>query len=134
MHSLRGSIVGIAFTGAAAGLLLGLIIGLYVMPVSYVDTDIANLPSQQKEDWVTMVSAAYALDHNLEDARQRIYRLDRDPAVVNRYVAEVAQRAIDRNNTGAARNISELAIALGGGTSAIRSYLESMPTLTPASR
>ncbi len=131
MRDWRGVAMHVVVPGAAVGFLLGLVIGIYVMPVRYTDTDIGNLQTAQKDDWVAMVSDAYALDHNLDDARQRIYRLDGDPAAAVRYVAEVAQRAIDRNGP-TARNIAELAIALGAGTPAIRSYLQSNPTLAPA--
>ena len=103
------------------------------MPVNYLGTDISNLRSAQKDDWVLMVGAAYALDNDLADARQRINRIDQDPVVAVRYVADVAQRTIDRQDARNARNVSALAVALGAGTATMRSYL-SDATAAPASK
>ena len=119
--------------GIAAGFGLGAIFGYFVMPVNYIGTDISNLRSVQKDDWVLMVSAAYALDNNLGDARQRIARIDQDPAVALSYVADVAQRTIDQKDLRNARNVSALAVALGVGTATIRNYAADV-TPVPASK
>ena len=115
--------------GLAVGLAIGAVLGFVVMPVNYLGTDISNLRPAQKDDWVLMVSSAYALDNNLSDARQRIYRLDSDPAIATRYLADVAQRMINQQNVRNARNVSTLAVALGVGTADIRNYILSA---TPA--
>ena len=119
--------------GITAGFGLGAILGYFVMPVNYLGTDISHLRSAQKDDWVLMVSSAYALDNNLDDARQRINRIDQDPAVALSYVADVAQRTIDQNDGRNARNVSALAIALGVGTATMRNYA-SDATPAPASK
>jgi hypothetical protein len=108
--------------GIVAGFGVGAIFGYFVMPVNYIGTDISNLRSAQKDDWVLMVSAAYALDNNLGDARQRINRIDQDPAVALSYVADVAQRSIDQNDVRNAHNVSVLAVALGVGTTTMQNY------------
>ena len=108
--------------GVVAGFGVGAIFGYFVMPVKYIGTDVSNLRSAQKDDWVMMVSAAYALDNNLGDARQRISRIDQDPVMALSYVADVAQRSIDQNDIRNARNVSALAVALGVGTTTMRSY------------
>ena len=108
--------------GIVAGFGVGAIFGYFVMPVNYVGTDISNLRSAQKDDWVLMISAAYALDNNLADARQRINRIDQDPAVALNYLADVAQRTIDQRDVRNAHNVSVLAIALGVGTTTMRNY------------
>jgi len=114
--------------GIAAGFGLGAIFGYFVMPVNYIGTDISNLRSVQKDDWVLMVSAAYALDNNLGDARQRITRIDQDPTVALSYVADVAQRTIDQKDVRNARNVSALAVALGVGTATMRNYAADVTT------
>ena len=122
MRAKIAPILGLVLLGIVAGFAAGGVFGYFVMPVNYLGTDIANLRSAQKDDWVMMVSAAYALDNNLADARQRINRIDDNPGVALKYVADVAQRTIDQNDARNARNVSALAVALGVGTPAMRNY------------
>jgi len=125
-------ILGLAAFGLFVGLVLGVALGYFVFPVNYINGDVAYLRSPQKDDWVNMTAAAYALDGNLADAVQRTNRLDRDPAMAAQYVADAAQRAIDRQDTRNARNVAALAGAIGAGTPAIKQYLQSAaPTARP---
>jgi hypothetical protein len=119
--------------GVAVGFAVGAVLGFVVMPVNYLGTDISNLRPAQKDDWVLMVSSAYALDNNLGDARQRIYRLDSDPGIATRYLTDVAQRMINQRDVRNARNVSALAVALGVGTADMRNYILSA-TPAPASK
>jgi hypothetical protein len=134
MQRLIRPALAVVLIGVVTGFLLGAAIGFYLLPVSYKDTDFANLSPTQKDDWVVMVSAAYALDNNVDDAKQRIYHIDSDTAAAGRYVAQLAQRAIDRNDTRIARSVSVLAMALGVDTPSIRTYLQTTPKSIPASR
>ena len=134
MRGVIVPVIGIVLAGIVVGFLVGGYVGLVLSPVTYANTEVANLRPAQKDDWVIMVSAAYALDSNLNDARQRLGRLDSDPTAAVRYVADVAQRTIDRNDTRNARNVSALAIALGAGTPAMRGYLQTAPLPGPASK
>jgi hypothetical protein len=127
-------LLGLVLLGIVAGFAAGAIFGYVVMPINYLGTDISNLRTAQKDDWVIMVSAAYVLDNNLADARQRIDRVDENPVVAARYVADVAQRTIDQNDTRNARNVSALAIALGVGTTPIRNYAAESATPLPTPR
>ncbi len=122
---------GLILLGIVVGFILGAAIGFFILPVNFTNTDIANLRSAQKDDYVTMISAAYALDGNLTDAKERLAKLDADPNNAAKYVADVAQRTIDRNDARNARNLAALAIALGAGTPTLRNYVQSAPTLTP---
>ncbi len=127
-------IVGLVALGLLVGLALGIAIGWFVIPVTYVNGDIAYLRSAQKDDWVNMAAAAYALDGNLADAQQRVNRLDSDPAVAARYVTDVAQRAIERQDARNAKNVAALAAAIGAATPAIRQYLQAAGTAAPTAR
>jgi hypothetical protein len=134
---MRGMILpvaGIILAGIVVGFGLGGYIGFVVSPVTYTNVEVKDLRPAQKDDWVYMVGGAFALDANLTDAKQRLSRLDSDPPAAVRYVADLAQRAIDRNDTRNARNVSALAIALGAGTPAMRGYLQSVPPPAPASK
>src|SRR6476619_3689878 len=66
MQRLLRPLLTVVLIGVATGFVLGAAIGFYLLPVSYKDTDFAHLGSAQKDDWVVMVSAAYALDNNLD--------------------------------------------------------------------
>ena len=127
-------IAGLVGLGLFVGLALGIALGWFVFPVTYINGDIAYLRSAQKDDWVNMVAAAYALDGNIADAKQRVNRLDGDPAAASRYVADAAQRAIDRQDARNARNVAALAAAIGAGTPGIRQYLQAAGTAAPTAR
>jgi hypothetical protein len=122
MREKIAPVLGLVLLGIVAGFAAGGVFGYFIMPVNYLGTDISNLRSAQKDDWVIMVSAAYVMDNNLSDARQRISRIDEDPGNALKYVADVAQRTIDQNDVRNARNVSALAVALGVGTPAMRNY------------
>ena len=132
-------VLGLILLGIVAGFVVGVVVGVIVSPLTVTNADIANLRPAEKEDYVLMVSAAYALDHNLPDAQQRLARVDRDAASAAKYVADLAQRAIDNEDSGNAKNLATLAVALGAGTPSIRSYLSDaaapaptpLPTFTP---
>ncbi|MEP7199233.1 MAG: hypothetical protein ABI874_05385 [Chloroflexota bacterium] len=134
MRQYVSPLLGLVLLGIVVGFVLGGVIGFIVMPVRFSDTDVVNLRSPQKDDWVLMVGAAYALDNNLTDAQQRITGLDPDPSVALKYVADVAQRSIDRNDKRNAKNVATLAIALGIGTPALRNYVQSNATPAPTPR
>ncbi len=133
MNRVLGPVLGLILLGIVIGFVLGVVVGVFVLPVSFTNTDVSNLRPAQKDDYVVMVSAAYALDNNLSDAKQRLARLDNDQSAAAKYVADVAQRSIDKNDTRNARNIAALAIALGAGTSSLRNYVNaaSSPAPTP---
>ena len=73
-------VLGLILLGIVAGFVVGVVVGVIVSPLTVTNADIANLRPAEKEDYVLMVSAAYALDHNLPDAQQRLARVDRDAA------------------------------------------------------
>ncbi len=132
MRRLIGPVLALILFGIVVGFILGLVVGIVVLPVTFTNAQISNLRPEQKEDYVIMVSAAYALDNNLADAKQRLSKLDSDPANAAKTVTALAQRAIDRNDTRNAKNLAALAIALGAGTPALRNYLSPSGTPTPA--
>jgi len=134
MRGMVLPVVGVILAGIVVGFAAGGYVGFVLSPVSYTNIEVKDLRPTQKDDWVFMVGAAFAMDATLADARQRLGRLDSDPTAAVRYVADVAQRAIDRNDTRNARNVSALAIALGAGTPAMRFYLQTVPPPGPASK
>lgn len=108
----RGRPILLAIVGLIAGLGLGLGYGWLVDPVEYVDTEIAALHPTYQDDFVLMVSQAYASDQDLNTARARIALLKQpSPESV---VADLAERAIAAGwPAEQIRALVQLATALG---------------------
>jgi hypothetical protein len=116
--------------GTVVGLLFGALVGWAIWPVQYTDTDPVDLRPEHKDDYVVMVSAAYALDGNLGKAGARLAKLEGDD--VGQVVADLASRYI---SIGASlvdiRNLVQLADALGSSDNAMLNYIAtSTPTPT----
>ncbi len=58
-----------------AGIGLGLFVAWYVSPVSYTDAQPYDLSARDKDDYLQMIAASYALDSNFALANQRLYYL-----------------------------------------------------------
>jgi hypothetical protein len=117
----RWQIILLAVIGLVGGTGLGLWIGWDLAPVEYVDTDIAYLHPVYQEDYLLMVSEAYALDGDLGAARARVALLSLpDPANA---VADAGERAVARNAPEAhIRALARLAAALGVQREVLRPY------------
>ncbi len=119
--------------GLAAGVALGLLLGWVVMPVKYVDTSIADLQVDHKEEFILLVGSAYALDHDLEKAQARLDELEAPN--VKAWVAELADRYIREGRDEAdVRGIVELADGLGVASPQMLAYVATptpLPTETP---
>lgn len=132
MSDYNHKILGIALlAGTVVGLLFGALVGWGIWPVQYTDTDFVDLKPEHKDDYVIMVSAAYALDGDLETAKARLAKLEVDD--VGQTVADLASRYI---SIGAGlvdiRNLVQLADSLGSSDEAMLDYIAtSTPTLTP---
>jgi hypothetical protein len=116
--------------GTVVGLLFGVLVGWVIWPVKYTDTDPVDLRQEHKDDYVVMVSAAYALDSDLEKAKARLAELEVDD--VGQVVADLANRYI---SVGAGlvdiRNLVQLADVLGSSDDAMLDYIAtSTPTPT----
>jgi hypothetical protein len=112
----------LGFLGLAAGTGLGLWYGWEVNPVAYTDTDLAHLHPSYRDEYILMVSQAYALDGDLGAARARLeWLMLPDPVSA---VAGLAEQAIAQ---GAAppriRVLAELARALGANRPSFAPYL-----------
>jgi len=104
--------MAMAGVGIIVGLLAGLFIGWVLWPVQYTDTDIADLKPAYQDEYILMVSAAYAVSGDLGQAQMRLARLnDPDPA---QRVALLAESLIARGaDPGDIENLVNLADALG---------------------
>jgi hypothetical protein len=113
--------------GLIAGAALGLLFGWVIMPVEYIDTSIADLAPEYKDEYIQLVAAAYYADRDLESAQARLAGLELPntqqsvSALFDRYIAE-------GRDEGETRALAALADALGVASPRIVAYL---PTNTP---
>jgi hypothetical protein len=112
----------VAFVSLLGGVGLGLWYGWIVDPVEYKDTDIAHLAGIYRDDYILMVSEAYALDGSLDDARARMALLSLpDPANA---VADAAEAALARDaSLMDIQALARLATAMGAQRDVFRPYL-----------
>jgi hypothetical protein len=126
-------VVVLVALGLVAGLAVGLFLGWIVMPVKYVDTSIADLRSDYKEEYILLVASAYAQDHDLAKAETRLDQLEAPN--VKLWVSEMANRFISEGrDEDDIEAVVELADGLGVANLQMMAYLASptpVPTDTP---
>jgi hypothetical protein len=112
--------------GMLLGLLIGLVVG-FIWPVHYTGVDVVDLRAEDKEDYIVMVAAAYALDGDVARAEKRLSRLNvPNPAQL---VSALADRYIEEGRDPAEiERLVRLADALGVST---ESMLREIGAITP---
>jgi hypothetical protein len=117
----------------AVGLGLGLLFGWVVMPVKYVDTAIADLKTDYKEEYILLVASAYAYDQDLEKAQARLEMLEAPN--INQWLGDMIDRYIDEEQDEEdIRALVALAYGLGVQSPRMVAYQASptpVPTDTP---
>jgi len=115
-----------AVPGAVLGLALGFAIGWWLWPVQYTNTAPSVLRQDYRDDYVVMVAAAYEVEEDLGQARERLELLDsEEPAAL---VVELAERLVEAGgSTEDITHLARLAWALGATTSTLVPYLEGSP-------
>jgi hypothetical protein len=126
----RRTIVLILAAGILVGAVAGLVIGWVVWPVEFFSTDLSDLRTQYKDDYVVMVGSAYALDGNLDRAKERLDKLN-TPNIVQ-FVNVLADRYIaEGRSLNDVRSLAILTKGLGGDTTRLAMYLATAtPTVT----
>lgn len=102
-----------ALIGFAVGLVVGLIIGLpilgwWVFPVQWYDTDPFDLRQEYKEAYVSMLADSYTLNTNVALARQRVEGWD--PQDLGQVIGQLQAKASDGSQV---QRLENLAAALG---------------------
>jgi hypothetical protein len=126
--------------GLIVGLGVGLLFGWVVVPVEYVDTAIADLRVDYKEEYILMVASAYACDGDLDKAQARLELLEAPN--VGQWISDMVDRAIGEGRDEAdVRALATLAHGLGVSSPQMVAYLATatplptdtpLPTATPA--
>jgi hypothetical protein len=127
------AVLALLLVGAAMGVGLGFLIGWGVWPVEYYDTDPVDLKGEHQEEYIVLVSATYALNDDLDQAKSRLAKLEEED--IAGVVRDLAQRYLERGeDTTATRQLVMLADALGSSTEAMLAYVATatpVPTFTP---
>jgi hypothetical protein len=118
------------------GLVLGWVVGLAVAWMASPFTPTASVPSQLKPEikilYIDLISASFALNGDLDSARERMIELgEGDPGTV---AARIAEQSLDAGvSLVTVRQIARLAQALGAVTPRLMAYIATpvTPTTTP---
>lgn len=101
-----------AAVALVAGLLIGwLVIGWWLWPVEFYDTDPVDLRAEHKRAYITMVADSYHVTHDLDAARQRLATFP--PEELSSLLAEVQTDYVRQGRGSDAQRISTLARDLG---------------------
>jgi hypothetical protein len=99
-------------TGLVIGILIGIVYARYFQPVRYVDTTPSSLRNDFKDQYRSLIAAAFLSNGDLIRARARLELLE-DPDAFQA-LTEQAQRTLANEGTSdQARALGMLAIALG---------------------
>jgi hypothetical protein len=112
MNAIIESIGRKALMGFVVGLLVGLIIGLpilgwYVFPVEWYDTDPFDLRQEYKEAYISMLADSYTLDPNVALAKQRVEGWD------TKELSQVIGQLQAKGDRAEVQRLNSLAAALG---------------------
>ena len=117
--------------GLVGGTLLGVLIGWVIWPVNYIDTDIVDLRAGYQDDYIIMVSDAYALTGDLAQAERRLSYLS-EPQVEKRLVALIQSKMAAGEPPEKLGSLVALAQGLRVDTREMAAYIQTFtPTPTP---
>jgi hypothetical protein len=121
--------LAVTLLGLIAGVALGFLIGSILSP----ETTIADLPVEDKEEYIVLVGAAYVVDGDLEKAQVRLAKLEAPNAGL--WVADLTERYITEGRAETdIEALAALAHGLGVDTPQTLAYLATatpLPTNTP---
>lgn len=120
--------LGFPLLSILAGIGIGLMMGWTIWPTDRNDGTFADLATEHKENYILLVSASYAKDHDLDKARALLDQLESpNPA---QWVAELASTYIrEGHDPTELQHLIQLADGLGMADANMIAYL---PTDTPA--
>jgi hypothetical protein len=125
LRKRKGTVLLLAIFGLLLGAGMGLWIGWGIAPVEYTDTDLSYLHPNYRDDYILMVSEAYALDGDLETARARMALLSLpDPAQA---LADRAEKAISQDTAPSyIRALVRLSVVMGAQRESFDPFLPSL--------
>ena len=133
MSKTRSCLSGLVLLmlGLVVGAVVGMVLGWWVWPVSYVDTDLVDLRPGHQDDYILMISDAYLLDGNLAEVQRRLALLQ-EPEVGRRVASLIRSKIASKAGPDEVRSLIFLAHALRVDTQDMLDYVAtSTPTPTP---
>jgi hypothetical protein len=127
------ALLSLLLLGLALGLLLSLAYVWLLNPIQRPVSAPSDLKPELKEDYIVLIASAYAVEDDLDRARERLAGLG-DPDA-GRTAATLAERHIAAGRSvEEIRSLSKLAVALGAKSGSLLVYISTpTPTNTPAS-
>ncbi|MFC2037698.1 hypothetical protein ACFLYD_07005, partial [Chloroflexota bacterium] len=142
LQSTRTILVGATYIllGLMAGVGLGLLLSRSIQPPRQSSQAFANLGANTKEEYIVLVAAAYAFDHDLEKAQASLDLLEAPN--INAWTVNLVDRVLAEGGDPAdIQALMELAHGLGVQSQPVLAYVATLspvptdtplPTLTPA--
>jgi hypothetical protein len=119
--------------GLVVGAGLGLLLSRSFNPLRHSNRAFSSLETESKEQYIVLVGAAYALDHDLERAQAQLERLESPN--IQQWIANLIDRYLAEERDAAdVRALMELAQGLGVQSPPVVAYLAALtpsPTDTP---
>ena len=109
MNEKRGSLYLV--TGLVLGLLIGVLVSQYLLPVRYTDTEPATLRSDQRELYRSLVARAFLVEADTRRATTRLQLLN-DPTIVEDLIAQAQTALASPDGQQEARAMALLAASL----------------------
>jgi hypothetical protein len=130
---------GVAIVGLLLGLVGGLIVTWFVVPLEYYDTYPPMLDAGHRREWIRMAAWSYGLEGNWERLQTRL--IDLPSAEIREGAVDVLEQAIVREQSVTVlQRLAQLAAAYGASSPAVAIYSTegapstAMPTTVPATR
>lgn len=114
---------GVVVVGFLLGLVGGLIVTWFVVPLEYYDTYPPMMDAAYRQDWARMVAWSYALEGDWQRTQTRL--VDLAPAEVRVAASDVLEQAIAGGRSATVlQRLAELAAAYGASSPAVSIYVQ----------
>ena len=121
--------IGLILVGLAIGVGLGLYLGWEAWPTEFTDAHPGALADRYRRDYAIMIATNYALDNDLEMARQQVNTLSDNGR--DYFLSMTLDTILRGENETDIRYLVRLSSDLGLYSPAMEPYLDTVSTPTP---
>lgn len=126
MTETRFNLVSILLGGLAGlivGAIVGVVVGFVIVPARGTNVDISDLKADSQDNYIVLVSDAFAYDKDVAVAQQRLTQLnDKD---IKAHITRLAKSYATSDSDKAAR-LAALVLAMGSNDSTIRTLAQKL--------